>query len=99
MGLDEQFIHFWVKMSKVRKILGSEIGGRNIWVEFSCRQTAVDRIVIAQVILRSHKNCNEEIRALHNGTEFFVDLISYVSTSASSPVHCNDMPPTPPDTN
>jgi hypothetical protein len=77
LGLDEQFIHFWVKMSKVRKILGSKIGGRNIWVEFSCRQTAVDWIIIVQVIPRSNKNCTEEIPALHNGTEIFVDPTSY----------------------
>jgi hypothetical protein len=42
---------------------------------------------------RSHRNCTEEIPALLNGTEIFVDLISYVIMSAASPVHCNDFAP------
>jgi hypothetical protein len=35
----------------------------------------------------------EEIPAMLNGTEIFVDPISYVITSAGSPGHCNDVAP------
>jgi hypothetical protein len=46
-----------------------------------------------QVVPRSHRNCTEEIPVLFNITELFVDPISYVITSASSPMHCNDVAP------
>jgi hypothetical protein len=42
---------------------------------------------------RSHKKCTEEIPALSNGTEVFVDPISCVIKTARSPVHCNDIAP------
>jgi hypothetical protein len=44
-----------------------------------------------EVIPRSHRNCTREIPAILNGTEIFVDPISYVITSVGSPVHCNDV--------
>ncbi len=44
-----------------------------------------------EVIPRSHRNCTQEIPAILNRTEIFVDPISYVITSAGSPVHCNDV--------
>ncbi len=37
-----------------------------------------------EVVPRSHKNCMEEIPVLSNGTEVFVDPISYVIKSAGS---------------
>ncbi len=40
---------------------------------------------------RSHKNCIDEIPALSNGTEVFVDPISYVIKTPGSSVHCNDI--------
>jgi hypothetical protein len=46
-----------------------------------------------EVIPRSHKNCTEEIPVVLNGTDVFVDPISYVIKSARSPVHCNDIAP------
>ncbi len=42
---------------------------------------------------RSHKNCTEEIPVTVNGTQAFLDPISYVIKSAGSPVHCNDVAP------
>jgi hypothetical protein len=42
---------------------------------------------------RSRSNCTEEIPAMLNGTELFVDPISYVITSTESTVHCNDVAP------
>jgi hypothetical protein len=53
----------------------------------------IARCAPVEVIPRSHKNCKEEIPILSNGTEVFVDPISYVIKSAGSPVHCNDIAP------
>jgi hypothetical protein len=49
------------------------------------------RCTPVEVIPRSLKNCTEEIPELSNGTEVFVDPISYVIKTAESPVHCNDI--------
>ncbi len=46
-----------------------------------------------EVVLRSHGNCTEEIPVTVNGTDVFVDPISYVIKSAGSPIHCNDVAP------
>jgi hypothetical protein len=53
----------------------------------------VTRCAPVEVIPQSHKNRTEEIPALSNGTEVFVDPISYVIKTARSPVHCNDIAP------
>jgi hypothetical protein len=50
-----------------------------------------------EVVPRSHGNCTEEIPVTVNGTDAFVDPISYVIKSAGSPIHSNDVPPPPPD--
>ncbi len=39
------------------------------------------------------KNCTEEIPVTVNGTDAFLDPISYVIKSAGSPIHCNDVAP------
>ncbi len=46
-----------------------------------------------EVLLRSHKNCTEEIPVTVSGKDAFVDPISYVIKSAGSPIHCNDVAP------
>jgi hypothetical protein len=51
----------------------------------------VTRCVPVEVVPRSNKNCTEEIPVTLNGTEAFMDPISYVIKSAGSPVHCNDI--------
>ncbi len=53
----------------------------------------VTRCAPVEVIPRSHKNCTEEIPALSNGTEVFVDPISCFIKTAGSPEHCNDIAP------
>jgi hypothetical protein len=40
-----------------------------------------------------HIDCTEEITALSNGTEVFVNPISYIIQAAGSLVHCNDIAP------
>jgi hypothetical protein len=46
-----------------------------------------------EVVPRTHTNCTEEIPVVINGTEAFVDPISYVIKSAGAPIHCNDVAP------
>ncbi len=46
-----------------------------------------------EVVPQSHGNCTEEIPVTVNGTDAFVDPISYVIKSAGSPIHCNDVAP------
>jgi hypothetical protein len=46
-----------------------------------------------EVVPRYHKNYTEEITALSNGTEVFVDPISCVTKTAGLPVHGNDIAP------
>jgi hypothetical protein len=53
----------------------------------------VTRCSPLEVIPRSHRNCTEEIPVTVNGTDAFVDPISYVIKSAGSPIHCNDVAP------
>jgi hypothetical protein len=53
----------------------------------------VTRCSPVEVLPRSHRNCTEEIPVTVNGTDAFVDPISYVIKSAGSPIHCNDVAP------
>ncbi len=53
----------------------------------------VTRCSPVKMVLRSHRNCTEEIPVTVNGTVAFVDPISYVIKSAGSPIHCNDVAP------
>jgi hypothetical protein len=53
----------------------------------------VTRCSPVEVLSRSHRNCTEEIPVTVNGTDAFVDPISYVIKSAGSPIHCNMSPP------
>jgi hypothetical protein len=53
----------------------------------------VTRCAPVEVLPWSHKNCTEEIPVTVNGTEAFLDPISYVIKNAGSPVHCNDVTP------
>ncbi len=53
----------------------------------------VTRCSLVEVLPRSHRNCTEEIPVTVNGTDAFVDPISYVINSAGSPIHCNGVAP------
>jgi hypothetical protein len=53
----------------------------------------VTRCSPVEVLLWSRRNCTEEIPVTVNGTDSFIDLISYVIKSAGLPIHCNDVPP------
>ncbi len=58
----------------------------------------VTRCAPVEVLPWSHKNCTEEIPVTVNGTDAFVDPISYIIESAGSPIHSNDVAPPPPST-
>ncbi len=53
----------------------------------------VTRCSPVEVLPRSHRNCTEEIPVTVNGTDAFMDPISYVIKSVGSPIHCNDVAP------
>jgi hypothetical protein len=53
----------------------------------------VTRCSLVEVLPHSHRNCTEKIPVTVNGTDAFVDPISYMIKSAGSPMHCNDMAP------
>jgi hypothetical protein len=53
----------------------------------------VTRCSLVEVPPCLHKNCSEEIPVTVNGTDAFVDPISYVIKSAGSPIHCNNVAP------
>ncbi len=53
----------------------------------------VTRCSPVEVLPRSQRNCTEEIPVTVNGTDAFVDPISYVIKSTGSPIHCNDVAP------
>ncbi len=55
--------------------------------------TYVTKCSPVEVVPRIHANCTEEIPVTINGTDAFVDPISYVIKSAGSPIHCNDVAP------
>ncbi len=55
--------------------------------------TYVTKCSPVEVVPRTHPNCTEEIPVTVNGTDAFVDPISYVIKSAGSPIHCNDVAP------
>jgi hypothetical protein len=53
----------------------------------------VTRCQAAEVLARTHTNCTNEIPAILNGTNVFVDPISFVIKAAAAPVRCNDDAP------
>jgi hypothetical protein len=53
----------------------------------------VTRCQAAEVLPRTHTNCTNEIPAILNGTNVFVDPISFVIKAAAAPVRCNDVAP------
>jgi hypothetical protein len=51
------------------------------------------RCQAAEVLPRTHTICTNEIPAILNGTNVFVDPISFVIKAAAAPVRCNDVAP------
>ncbi len=53
----------------------------------------VTKCLPVEAVPRIHSNCTEEIPVTVNGTDAFVDPISYVIKSAGSPIPCNAVAP------
>jgi hypothetical protein len=53
----------------------------------------VTRCQAAEVLPRTYTNCTNQILAILNGTNMFVDPISFVIKAAAASVRCNDIAP------
>jgi hypothetical protein len=51
------------------------------------------RCQAVEVLPRTHTNCTNEIPAILNGTNVFVDPISFVIKAVAALVRCNDVAP------
>ncbi len=70
-----------------------QVFGRGHQVTRNGVMVYVTRCQAAEVLPRTHTNCTNEIPAILNGTNVFVDLISFVIKAAAAPVRCNDVTP------
>ncbi len=70
-----------------------QVFGRGHQVTPNGATVYVTRCQAAEVVPRTHTNCTNEIPAILNGTNVFVDPISFVIKAAAAPVRCNDVAP------
>jgi hypothetical protein len=70
-----------------------QVFGRGHQVTRNGATVYVMRCQAAEVLPRTHTNCTNEIPAILNGTNVFVDLISFVIKAAAAPVRCNNVAP------
>jgi hypothetical protein len=70
-----------------------QVFGRGHQVTRNGVMVYVTRCQAAEVLPRTHTNCTNEIPAILNGTNVFVDPISFVIKAAAAPVRCNDVAP------
>jgi hypothetical protein len=70
-----------------------QVFGRGHQVTRNGATVYVTRCQAAEVLPRTHTNCTNEIQAILNGTNVFVDPISFVIKAAVAPVRCNDVAP------
>ncbi len=70
-----------------------QVFGRGHQVTRNGETVYVTRCQAAEVLPRTHTNCTNEIPAILNGTNVFVDPISFVIKAAAAPVRCNDVAP------
>jgi hypothetical protein len=70
-----------------------QVFGRGHQVTRNGGMVYVTRCQAAEVLPRTHTNCTNEIPAILNGTNVFVDPISFVIKAAAVPVRCNIAPP------
>ncbi len=86
--------------TRLESIVGAEnpyslmqVFGRGHQVTRNGATVYVTRCQAAEVLPRTHTNCTNEIPAILNGTNVFVDPISFVIKAAAAPVRCNDVAP------
>jgi hypothetical protein len=70
-----------------------QVFGRGHLVTRNGATVYVTRCQAAEVLPRTHTNCTNEIPAVMNGTDVFVDPISFVIKAAAAPVRCKDVAP------
>ncbi len=70
-----------------------QVFGRGHQVTGNGATVYVTRCQAAEVLPRTHTNCTNEIPAILNGTNVFVDPISFVIKVAAALVRCNDVAP------
>jgi hypothetical protein len=70
-----------------------QVFGRGHLVTHNSATVYVTRCQAAKVLPRTHTNCTNEIPVILNGTNVFVDPISFVIKAAAAPVRCNDVAP------
>ncbi len=70
-----------------------QVFGRGHQVTRNGATVYMTRCQAAEVLPRSHTNCTNEILAILNGTNVFVDPISFVIKAVAAPVRCNDVTP------
>ncbi len=70
-----------------------QVFGRGHLVTRNCVTVYMTRCQAAEVLPRTHTNCTNEIPAILNGTNVFVDPISFVIKAVAAPVRCNDVAP------
>jgi hypothetical protein len=68
-----------------------QVFGRGHQVTSNRVTVYVTRCQATDVLTRTHTNCTNEIPAILNGMNVFVDPISFVTKVASVPVRCNDI--------
>ncbi len=70
-----------------------QVFGRGHQVTHNGATVYMTRCQMAEVLPRTHTNCTNKIPAILNGTNVFVDLISFVMIVATAPVRCNNIAP------
>jgi hypothetical protein len=70
-----------------------QVFGRGNQVTCNGATVYVTRCQATEVLPRTHTNCTNEIPMVLNGTNVFVDPISFLVKGAAAPVRCNDIAP------
>jgi hypothetical protein len=70
-----------------------QVFGRGHQVTRNRAKVYVTRCQATEVLPRTHTKCTNEIPAILNGTNMFVDPLSFVMKAAAAPVRCNDIAP------
>ncbi len=68
-----------------------QVFGRGHQVTRNGATVYVTRCQAVEVLPRTHTNCTNEILAILNGTNVFVNPISFVIKAGVAPVRCNDV--------
>jgi hypothetical protein len=89
-----------IAYTRLESIAGAEnpysliqVFGRGHQVTRNGAMVYMTRCQMTEVLPRTHTNCTNKIPAILNGTNVFIDLISFVMIAAAAPVRCNNIAP------